>query len=49
MLSMVQHPVHDIQFAPSVGRSYHLLAIASKELYLFTLRPYRWVQACAII
>ena len=40
-LSMVQHPVHDIQFAPNVGRSYHLLAIASKELYIFTLKPYR--------
>ncbi|XP_070187555.1 nucleoporin SEH1-like isoform X2 [Littorina saxatilis] len=40
-LSVVSDAVHDIQFAPNVGRSYHLLAVASKELYIFSLKPYR--------
>ena len=31
--------VHDISFAPNLGRSYHVLAIASKELKILAIRP----------
>ena len=31
--------VHDIAFAPNLGRSYHVLAIASKELKVLALKP----------
>ena len=31
--------VHDIAFAPNLGRSFHLLAIASKELKVLALKP----------
>ncbi|XP_076449849.1 nucleoporin SEH1-like [Babylonia areolata] len=40
-LSTITDPVHDIYFAPNVGRSYHLLAIASKELSIISLKPLR--------
>jgi len=32
-------PVHDIAFAPNLGRSYHVLAIASKELKILSMKP----------
>ncbi|XP_062599800.1 nucleoporin SEH1-like [Saccostrea cucullata] len=35
----VTDPVHDVAFAPNLGRSYHLLAIASKELKIISLTP----------
>ncbi|KAK7505768.1 hypothetical protein BaRGS_00003039 [Batillaria attramentaria] len=38
---MVAEPVHDVCFAPNMGRSYHLLAIASKELSIISLKPLR--------
>ena len=31
--------VHDISFAPNLGRSYHVLAIASKDLKILAIRP----------
>jgi len=31
--------VHDIAFAPNLGRSYHVLAIASKDLKVLALKP----------
>jgi len=31
--------VHDIAFAPNLGRSYHVLAIASKELKMLAIKP----------
>ena len=39
----VVHPVHDIQFAPNIGQSYHLLAIASKDLSIISLKPLMYV------
>lgn len=39
-LSVVTDPVHDVAFAPNLGRSYHLLAIASKDLKIISLTPY---------
>lgn len=35
----VSEDVHDIAFAPSIGRSFHILAVASKELQIFNLKP----------
>ena len=31
--------VNDISFAPNLGRSYHVLAVASKELKILALKP----------
>lgn len=35
----VQEEVHDVAFAPSLGRSFHILAVASKELHIYNLKP----------
>lgn len=35
----VLEEVHDVAFAPSIGRSFHILAVASKELQIFNLKP----------
>lgn len=32
-------PVHDLAFAPNCGRSYHVLAVASKDVSIFNLKP----------
>jgi len=37
--STITAAVHDIAFAPNIGRSYHVLAIAGKDLRMITLRP----------
>ena len=37
-ISFMSEPVHDIAFAPNVGRSYSVLAVASKELKIVTLK-----------
>lgn len=38
-ISVITDPVHDISFAPHVGRSFHVLAVASKDVQIFHLRP----------
>lgn len=38
-LSNVLDPVHDIAFAPNLGRSFHTLAIATKDVRIVTLKP----------
>merc|ERR1712080_382792 len=38
-LMNITDPVHDLAFAPNVGRSRHLLAIASKDLHIMALHP----------
>merc|ERR1719221_871319 len=38
-LNTMTEPVHDIAFAPNIGRSYHVLAVASKDLRIITLKP----------
>ncbi|XP_010857412.1 PREDICTED: nucleoporin SEH1 [Bison bison bison] len=40
-LLTVTDPVHDIAFAPNLGRSFHILAIATKDVRIFTLKPVR--------
>ncbi|EGW14807.1 Nucleoporin SEH1 [Cricetulus griseus] len=37
ILMTVTDPVHDIAFAPNSGRSFHILAIATKDVRIFTL------------
>uniref|UniRef100_A0A4W5LE69 Uncharacterized protein n=1 Tax=Hucho hucho TaxID=62062 RepID=A0A4W5LE69_9TELE len=37
----VTDPVHDIAFAPNLGRSFHVLAIATNDLRIFKLIPMR--------
>ena len=37
--STITEPVHDIAFAPNIGRSYHVLAVATKDLRIITLKP----------
>lgn len=32
-------PVHDLSFAPYIGKSYHLLGIASKNVQIATIKP----------
>lgn len=34
-------PVHDIAFAPNLGRTYHVLAVASKDVHVLILSPRR--------
>ncbi|CAF1155243.1 unnamed protein product [Adineta steineri] len=36
---LVQNAIKDIQFAPNFGQSYHLLAVASNDIDLFTITP----------
>jgi hypothetical protein len=38
-LASITEAVHDIAFAPNVGRSYHLLAVASSNVRIVTLKP----------
>ncbi|XP_041375583.1 nucleoporin SEH1-like [Gigantopelta aegis] len=38
---MITDPVHDVAFAANLGRSYHLLAIASKTVSIISLKPLR--------
>uniref|UniRef100_A0A8D0DKD4 SEH1 like nucleoporin n=1 Tax=Salvator merianae TaxID=96440 RepID=A0A8D0DKD4_SALMN len=40
-LMTVTDPVHDISFAPNLGRSFHILAVATKDVRIFTLKPLR--------
>ncbi|XP_064099609.1 nucleoporin SEH1-like isoform X2 [Macrobrachium nipponense] len=35
----ITEPVHDIAFAPNLGRSYHLLGIATKDVRIIALKP----------
>ena len=39
----VTDAVHDIAFAPNLGRSFHVLAIATKDVRIFKLVPMRWL------
>lgn len=38
-LANIVDPVHDIAFAPNLGRSFHTLAIATKDVRIITLKP----------
>lgn len=32
-------PVHDLEFSPNTGRTYHVLAVASKDVKVFDIKP----------
>lgn len=38
-VASVKHPVHDMMFAPSMGRSFHLLAIATNNIRILMFKP----------
>lgn len=38
-LANVTEPVHDIAFSPNLGRSFHTLAIATKDVKIISLKP----------
>ena len=38
-ISTVSEPVRDLAFSPNLGRSYHMLAVASKDVHIFSLKP----------
>ncbi|XP_035730686.1 nucleoporin SEH1-A-like isoform X1 [Vespa mandarinia] len=38
-LSNITDPVHDIAFAPNLGRSFHTLAVATKDVRIIILKP----------
>ncbi|XP_071958701.1 nucleoporin SEH1-like [Antedon mediterranea] len=40
-LMTITEGVHDVAFAPNLGRSYHTLAVASKDVKITTLKPLR--------
>lgn len=40
-LMSITDPVHDVAFAPNVGRSMHLLAVASKDVHIMSIKPLR--------
>lgn len=39
VISIVNEAVHDLAFAPNVGRSYHLLGIASRDVKVISIKP----------
>ncbi|KAL5467666.1 hypothetical protein EMCRGX_G031929 [Ephydatia muelleri] len=39
IVGSVFDPIHDVAFAPNLGRSYHVLAVASKDVDVFHLVP----------
>ncbi|XP_064640388.1 nucleoporin SEH1-like [Lineus longissimus] len=47
ILSTITDPVNDVAFAPNLGRSYHSLAIATKDVRILTLEPLRKEQAAS--
>lgn len=38
-LASVQEPVNDLAFAPNLGRSFHLLAVATKDVRIIKIEP----------
>ena len=37
----ITEAVHDLAFAPNMGRSYHVIAVATKDVRIMTLKPLR--------
>ncbi len=42
-MAQLSEAVYDVEFAPPVGRSFHLLAVASKNVTIFALKPLQLV------
>lgn len=43
-ITSVTDPVHDLCFAPNVGRSFHILAVVSKDISIINLKPIQYVN-----
>lgn len=41
-LNVITEAVHDLAFSPNLGRSYHMLAVATKDVRIMTLKPMRY-------
>lgn len=39
VISSIVDPVHDIAFSPNLGRSFHVLAVATKDIRIMNLTP----------
>lgn len=37
-INEITDPVTDLAFAPNAGRSFHILAVASKDLYIVNIK-----------
>lgn len=44
----ITDPVTDVAFAPNAGRTFHMLAVASKDLYIVNIRGVTWVISLCI-
>lgn len=38
-INTITDPVHDLAFSPNLGRSYHVLAVATKDVRILNLTP----------
>lgn len=38
-ISSIVDAVHDLVFAPNLGRSYHTLAVATKDVRIISIKP----------
>jgi WD40 repeat protein len=38
-IATILDPVRDISFSPNLGRSFHMLAVASKDVHILSLKP----------
>lgn len=39
VLNNIVDPVHDVAFAPNLGRSFHILGVATKDVRIVNLTP----------
>lgn len=39
VISSITEPVHDLAFAPNMGRTHHLLGVASKDMKILAIKP----------
>jgi len=46
VINTVSEPVRDVAFSPNLGRSYHMLAVASKDVHIFSLKPLTRFRIC---
>lgn len=42
-INEINQPVTDLAFAPAAGRRFHILAVASKDLYIVNIRGQKYV------
>lgn len=39
VINSIVDPVHDISFAPNLGRSFHILGVATKDVRIINFTP----------